>query len=189
MLEYQREDCSSRSVMLASSLFCSCGTPFVDKYRHAPCYHVICSNCVLRNPSRDKCPVCNARSETLQLIHPNDALHICTSNGCNKAFLNFQSLRGHASIAHEIDVESAVEFYTHTGDATVQFGDVQRILQDPVSSVTQNETDEPEQEDVDMKTDQAMEAKPKRSQNVEKSTLVEDKYRERQQADDLEELM
>ncbi|CDR94279.1 hypothetical protein, conserved [Babesia bigemina] len=157
MLEYQSEDCSSRNVMLASSLFCSCGTPFVDKYRH--------------------------------LIHPNDDVHICTSNGCNKAFLNFQSLRGHASVAHDIEVGSEVEFYTQTGDTAVQFGDVQRILQDPASDSAQDELDEPEEEDINMSTDPATDTKPKRLPNAERSKAAKDTYRNRQQPDDLEELM
>ncbi|GIX63057.1 zinc finger protein, putative [Babesia caballi] len=190
MLEYQREECSTRRFKFAAGLFCRCGTPFVDRYRHEPCHHVFCRKCAFAKPSRDKCPVCKAKSETLALLHRNDTLHICTVTGCDRGFLNFQSLRAHAKLAHGIECDSVDEFYSQVGDAVVQFGDVQKISRDRVHFAArdaQATADTGESEDA---VEETVEPKAKRvATGGDKPVQVMDPYEDRQLGDDLEDLM
>ncbi|EDO07219.1 uncharacterized protein BBOV_IV008650 [Babesia bovis T2Bo] len=187
MLEYKKEGCSNKHILLASSLFCSCGSPFADRYRYVPCHHVLCSGCFIANNTAECCSVCKGQSDNVELIHPNDNLYICTLTGCNKAFLNFQSLKFHGKIAHDLEATSLIEYYEQTGDHQIRFGDVQKITHEPIKEVLEVTADETyEDNDVQMTATDALTEKRTEKSMAEKpneSTIT------MQHADDLEELM
>ncbi|KAK1443509.1 hypothetical protein BgAZ_203850 [Babesia gibsoni] len=130
MWEYQREECSELRFKLGSSVFCHCGTPFVDRHRTVPCYHVLCSTCVLAVKQNNICVLCHGECQETQPIHPNEDLYVCTVQACNKGFLNFPSLRIHAKASHSIETHSIVDFYSKNGDTAVQLGEVHKIAQE-----------------------------------------------------------
>ncbi|KAK1936293.1 hypothetical protein X943_002617 [Babesia divergens] len=183
MWEYQREECCERRVLVGASLFCHCGTPFTDRYRREPCYHVLCAACSFGADPSDICPV----SETTQLVHPNDSLHICTVKGCNRGFLNFPSLKLHADLDHSIEAESMVDFYSKTGDITIQFGDVHRITQEyPKDEEASHQQLEEEDEVTEDGSDSAITQPLIAAQKPSRITVTNEG---KENYDDLEELM